>query len=51
MVPPSLPALPEVITIQFTLLLAVQLQLLPAVTLMLPLPPLASKDWLWGEIE
>ena len=37
--------------IQEALLLAVQLQPLPAVTVTFPVPPVAATDWLVGEIE
>jgi len=46
-----LPLAPAVIVTQPTLLAAVQLHPLPAVTPMLPLPPPAAYDALVGEIE
>ncbi len=50
-VPLPLPLLPDVTVIQLLLLAAVQEQPAVAVTLTLPVPPLASKDLLAGEME
>jgi hypothetical protein len=50
-VPSPLPLLPMVIVSQGALLLAVQTQPLPAVTLTLPIPPLAGPETLEGEME
>ena len=50
-VPFPLPLLPEVIVIQLTLLVAVQLHPLDVITLTLPLPPLEAKDLLVELIE
>ena len=47
-----LPLLPDVIVIQVTLSVAVQLQsLTDVVTLILPVPPSDWNDWLVGEME
>jgi hypothetical protein len=46
-----MPLPPAVIVIQFALLVAVQLQLPDAATLMLPVPPTAENDARAGEIE
>jgi hypothetical protein len=48
--PLPLPLLPPVMEIQLALLDAFQEHPLGAVTAMVPLPPLESKDWLVGEI-
>ena len=45
------PLLPELMAIQETVLLAVQLQPAPAVTLTVPVPPTEAKPLLVGEIE
>ena len=45
------PLFPEERVIQETLLLAVQLQFAPAVTLIVPEPPAAGNDLLVGEME
>jgi hypothetical protein len=50
-VPFPVPLLPEVIVIQPAVLDAVQEHPLPAVTLTLPLPPLAPNEALVGKIE
>lgn len=50
-VPLPVPELPELIETKAALLLAVQVQVLPVVTLTLPVPPLALKLWLAGVIE
>jgi hypothetical protein len=47
-VPLPLPLAPEVIVTKLSLLVAVQLHPLGAVTLMLPVPPVALKLWLVG---
>jgi hypothetical protein len=44
------PPKPEVIVRKLELLVASQEQLDPAVTATVPVPPLAAKDWLSGEI-
>jgi len=44
------PLPPEVMVSQLAWLLAIQVQLVGAVTLTLPLPPLAVNDWLVGEM-
>jgi hypothetical protein len=49
-VPLPLPLLPEVIVIQAALLAAVQVQPVGAVTVTLPVPPLACTDALVGAI-
>jgi hypothetical protein len=44
--PLPVPAAPDVIDSHGALLVAVQLQLAPAVMLTLPLPPLLGREWL-----
>jgi hypothetical protein len=50
-VPLPVPLLPEVMVIHVSLLVAVHVQPVPAVTVTLPVPALAVKDWLVGEME
>jgi hypothetical protein len=50
-VPLPLPDFPEVIVTQLALLLAVQAQVEPVVTLMLPVPPVQLGAFDAGEIE
>ena len=49
--PLPVPLLPELMVIQDTLLTAVQLQFVPADTVIVPVPPLPEKDLLVGEME
>ena len=49
--PLPVPLVPEVIPIQLSLLLAVQGQLLPAVTVTFPLPPAAPNPCWRGSME
>ena len=49
--PLPIPVAPELMVIHAALLTAVQVQFVPAVTFIVPVPPAAGNDWLVGEME